>query len=287
MGAVVLACAGSLWAADQPVVRVEDRGAEQQGDNPWGGRDKGGATYYIQSIDKVVHLTDAQKQAMTDIITARQKAMQDFSTQNAEKLKAANKAVSDAFISGDQNAIAKAQSDFQALYAPVNQIMKKASEDLNKVLTSEQTAALQDARAMDTIKRATAPAQLTDEQVKQFKAAIRDAAQNNQPGFRENGLSEATIDNLLNFDQKILIAKSRAMQYVKWFYGPANLTAEQMTKVDAICTELAKAHGLNTIELQQDLSAKMNDVLTADQKKALPGLIGAPQTGGANPGPAK
>ena len=49
---------------------------------------EGGADSYIQTMDKAVSLTDAQKQKMKEIFDARDKGMKDFQTQNAEKVKA-------------------------------------------------------------------------------------------------------------------------------------------------------------------------------------------------------
>jgi Spy/CpxP family protein refolding chaperone len=297
MFVVALACAPNLWAGE-PLNGGGEAEEQAEPANGWGGRGNE-ATYYIQSIDKVVHLTDAQKKAMGDIFAARHKAVQDFSTQNADKLKAAGQAMENAEQSGDVNAVTKAQQDYQALYAPVNQIMKKSFEDLDKILTSEQTAALQDSRQMTVINAMTAPAKLTDEQIKQLKAAMTTSSFGKDPGYvgfgaRGNALSQETLDKVLTGEQKTAIGKSRALGYVKSMYAGAKLTADQQKKAEAICNDVAAERGLQTTEMFKELSAKMNDLLTADQKKALNsvptlGTYGAPGgAGGAagqpNPG---
>ena len=94
--AMILASAANLWAEEKAAPGTPDsrecrqrgrRGCRPIRQGVWGG--KSAAQWYIESIDKIVNLTDAQKKAITASIEARDKAMQEFQAKNAEKLKAA------------------------------------------------------------------------------------------------------------------------------------------------------------------------------------------------------
>ena len=149
---VALAGATNLWAGEEPreaaggkiILQIKEgtgertvvvgEGAEGRVvSNVWGAG-KSAADWYIESIDKIVNLTDDQKQAITTIIEARDKAVQDFRTQNAEKLQAATSALMEAYKSKDQDAIAKAAKANQELNAPMYEAMKTA---MWKVLPAE------------------------------------------------------------------------------------------------------------------------------------------------------
>ena len=140
----------------------------------WGG--KSAAQWYIESIDKIVLLTDAQKKAITEAIEARDKAMQDFQAQNKEKLQAAGKALGEAFRSQDKEKMAQAQKAYQDLYAPMHEAMKKSQKALDDILTPEQREKLQENRMATLIKTLTDPVQLSGEQLGKVKAAYREAA---------------------------------------------------------------------------------------------------------------
>ena len=133
--AMTLASAANLWAEEKaaPGTPVQNAGsggglvAGQSGNGVWGG--KSAAQWYIESIDKIVNLTDAQKKAITASIESRDKAMREFQAQNAEKLKAAGTAMMEAYKSKDKEAVAKAQKAYQDLYAPMHEAMKKSQSD--------------------------------------------------------------------------------------------------------------------------------------------------------------
>ena len=65
----------------------------------WNGQST--AKWYIDSIEKIVPLTEVQRQGMTDIMNARDKAVAEWQTQNAGKLQAAQKAMMDAYQGKD------------------------------------------------------------------------------------------------------------------------------------------------------------------------------------------
>ena len=87
---------------------------------------KTAAQWYIDSIDKIVHLTDAQKKAITATIEARGKASQEFQAKNAEKLKAASATMVEAYKTKDNDFIAKVKKAFMDLNAPMYEGMKKS-----------------------------------------------------------------------------------------------------------------------------------------------------------------
>ncbi len=112
LAVVALSSPGNLWADEQSggaaggviVINAGAGGAPNLG-GPWGAV-KSAAAWYIESIDKIVGLSDAQKKTITDIIEARDKLMKDWQTQNAEKLKAASNALMEAFgVTADQVSI--------------------------------------------------------------------------------------------------------------------------------------------------------------------------------------
>ena len=252
-----------------------------------GGGVRSAAQWYIDSIDKIVNLTDAQKKAITESIEARDKAMRDFQTKNAEKLKAAGAAMMEAYKSKDKDAIAKAQKTYQELYAPMHEAMKKSQGELDNILTPPQREKLQESRMMGWIKALTDPAQLTDEQTKKLKAAYGELTKTGHE-VMERKLPEL-VQSVLTAEQKVTIAKHRAMMYVKAVFARAKLTDEQMKRVEALVDDLAKDQkaDLSTVwQSYSKLAEKIRELLTAEQKKALevPNRAG-PGGAGVNPFP--
>jgi Spy/CpxP family protein refolding chaperone len=248
------------------------------GNRVWGG--KSAAQWYIDSIDKIVHLTEAQKKAITASIEARDKAMQEFNAKNAEKLKAALATMTEAYKSKDKDAIAKAQKAYQDLYAPMHEAMKKSQSELDGILAPEQREKQQDSRMTATIKAWTDPLQLTDEQMKKLKAAYGELTKANDYAALASKLPEV-IQNVLTAEQKLAIVKHRAMIYVKAMFARAKLTDEQMKSVEAMVDELAKDPNVKVVMAWQSyskLAEKIRGLLTPEQKKALeaPYKLGAP-----------
>jgi Spy/CpxP family protein refolding chaperone len=278
---------GAQGASDRPLAVVSDRPlAGGMGRslvyriNEAGVGGKSAAQWYIESIDKIVNLTDAQKKAVTETIEARDKAMREFQTKNAEKLKAASAAMMEAFKSKDKDAIAKSQKAYQEIYAPMHEAMKKSQGELDNILTPQQKEKLQESRMTSWIKALTDPAQLTDEQMKKLKAAYAELTKATGHEGMERKLPE-TVQNILTAEQKATIAKHRAMMYVKAMFARAKLTDEQMKRVEAMADELAKDQkaklGLDW-QVYNKLAEKIRELLTAEQKEAIraPTRLGAP-----------
>ena len=277
---MVLACVASLRADDKsapgaggsPVLNRGGGGTlvGSFGGSGWGGG-KSAAQWYIDSIDKIVNLTDEQKKTITASIEARDKAMQEFQAKSAEKLKAAGASMMEAYKSKDKEAIAKVQKSYQDLYAPLHEAMKKSQAELDNVLTAEQKEKLQDNRAMNWIKSMTDPVQLTDEQMKKLKAAYGELTKTATLQVLGRSLPEV-IQNVLTAEQKATIAKHRAMIYVKSMFARAKLTDEQMKRVEALVDELAKDSNVKVVMDGQwfnKLAEKIRALLTAEQKEAL------------------
>jgi Spy/CpxP family protein refolding chaperone len=277
-----LACAANLWAQEKAAPAAGGATAPKVSRGVVAG--KSAAQWYIESIDKIVNLTDAQKKAVTESFEARDKAMREFQAKNAEKLKAAGAAMMEAYKSKDKEAIAKSQKAYQDLYAPMHEAMKKSLGELDNLLTPEQKEKVQESRAAVWIKASTDPAQLTDEQVKKLKAAYGELT---KPGHQAEWqkLPEA-IDSVLTAEQKAVIARHRAMGYVKMMFARAKLTDEQMKRVEAMVDELAKDQNVKPAMIWQSynkLAEKIRALLTAEQKKEMEAPFKAPlgpSTGG-------
>jgi hypothetical protein len=236
--------------------------------NAWGAG-KSAAQWHIESIDKIVNLTDLQKKAMTGIIEARDKAVQEFQAKNAEKVKQAGNVMVEAYKGKDKDAIAKSQKAYQELYAPMHEAMKKAQKDLDSVLTAEQTEKLQESRATAWIKASTDPVQLTEEQMKKAKDVYKEAMKAGGYEALGRGMSDK-IQDILTPEQKAAIYKHRAMSYVKSMFSQAKLTSEQTKQVEAAVDAMGKEQNFkfDWAKVQQ-LNEKIEAVLTAEQKEAI------------------
>jgi hypothetical protein len=256
--------------------------------NAWGAG-KSAAAWYIESIDKSVNLTEDQKQAITKIMEARDKAIKDFQTQNAEKLKAVTDAMMAAYKGKNPDVIAKAAKDCQDANAPMYELMKELPKELDDVLTPEQKAKQQEHQFTAWIKSLTDPVQISDEQMQKARAAYRELKQAGARAGEERKVPEI-IQNLLTPAQRAKIFKHRAMNYVKSMFVPAKLTPEQMQQAEAAVDALGKQQDFNfDWGLYQKLSEKVNSLLTNGQKEALKKargqMPGAP-AGSSVPNPA-
>ena len=299
VAAVLLSAGNQFVAAEGDGIKVEIRpggnpaGAVVLNPNPYGAGvvnaggfgGKPAAAWYIENIEKTVPLTPAQKEAMTKIIEARDRAMQEFQAKNGEKLQAARKALTDAYQGKDKEAIAGAQKEFQETNAGASQIYQQAQTDLDNVLTAEQKTKRQEAMVAQMIKSLTDPAVLSDEQITQIKSLI---AKESAEGGREGGERRErqwyqSIQDILTADQKAVIAKHRALSYTKMVLGRANLTAEQLQKIEGAYDELAKTPNLNGEAITKKLYEKSLALLTEEQKE---GMKQGAWTGVAVGGPA-
>ena len=262
-------CVAPLWAEDGKSDAPKPELKPAPGAiGVWGGGISA-AKWYVDSIDKIVPLSDEQKQAMTDIITARDKAIADWQKESAEGLQAAQKAMMAAYQSKDQDAIARSQKEYQALSAPMQEIWKKHQPE--SVLTPEQGKKLKDSRLMTMIQASTAPVVLSDDQIQEIKAALARENLNEVRSF-----SYEAIQMVLTPEQKVTIAKSRALGYAKGIYLRAKLTDEQLKQVEGVCEELAKDPSIKPQDLYIKIKEKADGFLTAEQKEAMK----APWVGG-------
>ena len=200
---------------------------------------KSPAQWYIDCLDPVVGLSDAQKKAITDVIESRDKAMREFQGKNAEKLAAAGKAISEAYQKNDKEAIAKAQKAYQEAYAPVHQAMKESQKKLDEILTPQQKEKQADHQATTWIKALTNPIELSEEQKQKAKAAYRELQKAADHEAMGRKLPDV-IQNILTPQQRVKLNKTRLDMYVKSMFGRIKLTDEQNKKIEALCDKIAK-----------------------------------------------
>ncbi len=268
IASAVLLSAGNPFAGEI----VGFKAQVQPGGNPQGGAwGKSAAAWYIEGIEKTVKLTPEQKEAMTKIIETRDKASKELQERHGEKMKAAMQAMTDAYKAKDNEAIAKAQKDYQAASADTTKLFKQAQTDLDNVLTAEQKAQRQEQSFAQAIKWMTDPAKLSAEQTEKLKAILakQGAVGGREGGERaEHGWNEA-VQNVLTAEQKAIIAKHRALSQAKATVGQVKLTAEQLQKIEAAYDDLTKTANPNSEAIAQKLSEKINGLLTAEQKEAM------------------
>jgi Spy/CpxP family protein refolding chaperone len=273
-----LVCAVNSSTAEEGGVRIQIQPAGNPGvqvltPNAAGGSigfggfsGKSASSWYIESIEKTVALTPEQREAMTKIMEKRDKDSQEFQTKNADKMKSAMQAMTDAYKGKDKEAIEKATKAYQEASAGSAQIYKKAQSDLDNVLTAEQKTKRQEAMVAQTIKSLTDPAVLTPEQTAKIKELI---AKNTAAGERAERNWYQSVQNVLTPEQNAAIAKHRALSYAKAVYGRVNMTPDQMKKVESAYDELAKTPGIKPEEVTKQLYERVNGLLTAEQKEAM------------------
>jgi hypothetical protein len=253
--------------------RVGDRGGDRAADRG-GARDERGlgrgpmtAASYIETMDAAVTLTDDQKKGITAIFEVRDKAIKDFETDNADKIKAASKAMEDAILSRDQEAIGKARQEYREIFGTMHEVMRKANEDLENLLTADQKTKLVEARVTRDIQAYVAPAKLTDEQMKKLVALAIVPSENRRDSL-ENKIA-AAVEEMLTPEQKVGIARRQAISQVQRRLAGARLTREQSAQIETAYDELAKEAGLSKEDLATKLTEKVNGILTDEQKEAI------------------
>jgi Spy/CpxP family protein refolding chaperone len=225
------------------------------------GDPKAAANAHIQQLERTIQLTDEQKQAITSLFENQKVAIDKFAAESGPKLEAAAKAVNDAYKTQDQDAIARAQDDFNRINEPQAKLIKKFGDDLKKVLTRSQKAALQDANLRMTIKLYTDPAELKESQIKQLKEAFT----NPIPGQT----FEQALDAILTPQQKNIIAANQAKRYVKAVFAPIDFTPDQQKQVDEIVAAVEKDPNLQGTEMHNALYQKILPLLTDEQLDAV------------------
>ena len=256
----------NVQAADKAPVAVADEKAPAPGT---GGKPgiavKSPAAFFIENTDKVVNLTEDQKQAITKIFEAREQQTKDFQAKNAEKIKVALAALTEAYKSKDKEAIAKASKVYQELYTPMQETWKKSQADLMKVLTPEQRTKLSEFQLTTSVKAVTTPITLTEEQMGRIRAVWKEVQEGELQKYSQ------VLMEVLTVEQKTAIAKYRLMDAVKGGFRRANLTADQLKAIEATCDELLKGYFKLGLEpgLWGKVAEKVNGLLTAEQKEAL------------------
>jgi len=135
-----------------------------------------GAFSRYGQMTKVCNLSDEQQKQIKEIEADRDKATQNYYAESAEKMKAAQAALSDAYRSKDKDAIQKAMLDYREIMEPVGEFQKSAHEKVMGVLTADQKAAWQEHQVLNNVKAMFYRAKLTDDQLGQLKAAYADLA---------------------------------------------------------------------------------------------------------------
>ena len=235
--------------------------------NPWGG--KSAAAVYIDSIDPVVALTEDQKKELTRIIEARDAAMKNLQAANAEKMKELGTAMAEAHTKGDKEAIGRLQKEYQQAYAPWQEAMKKAQQQLEDVLTPEQKAKQREHRETSWVKAMTAPVELNSEQLEKARAVFRKAMEGRDHEARERQMP-TLLQDILTQEQKEKIFRHRTAGMLTSQFGAAGLTSEQKAKMDEIVDALGKECGYAfTWQIWPKLNEKVSEVLTPEQREAM------------------
>jgi len=265
MSIVSLTAVADVWAGEFGGATAETK-RTPGGMPPAGAAAADTATYwYVMYLDKAVGLTGEQKKSMSGTIQARNESMWEFQVQNAHRLRAAGNALVAAYRSMDGDAIAKAQGDYQELHAPLHQLMRQSQDDLMQILTLGQKARLREFQMMKAIESMTAPVQLSDDQIRKIKAAWPKA------GDHEAGATiyDQAVQQALTLDQKVAIAKHRAVAFVKAAFGHVELTEEQLKQAEVVSEELAKDPSVTPEDFRRTLSNEIRGLLTSKQKEAM------------------
>lgn len=228
-------------------------------------------TAFISSIDKAVGLTDAQKKTMADITAKRDAAMAEFQTKNVEAMKAAAAALQAAYKSGDKDAIAKANKDYQDSFLPITDLMKKSQADVMNVLTDDQKTKWKVSQLVGMAQRSAGGVTLSDEQIAKLKDSCSDLLKKDSFEGPDWMTIQKNVQAILTPEQKATIEKNQAIQTARMtfggIWGTAGLTAEQIKELEAAYDELAKT--LKGEELRAKLNEKAMSLLTDDQKAAI------------------
>ena len=221
--------------------------------------------WYVTYLDDAIGLTEKQKETMRGIIRERNKSMWDFQVRNAQSLKAAGEAVVAAYRSMERDAIARAQKEYQELQAPLHQIMKRGHDKLMQVLTTDQKSRLADFQITKAIEAMATPVKLSNDQIKRVRT-IWPKADDLEAG---PAACDEAVQQVLTTEQKITIAKYRAMEFVKAAFGAAKLSDDQLKQAELIVTELTKDLSVKPEDLHKTLTTKVDAILGPEQKEAM------------------
>jgi hypothetical protein len=238
----------------------------------------GDAALYIKSLDPVVNFTQTQKQALAEIFSQRNKELEEVNKRNAEKIKAASDLLiqtkDTAVRDKAMNEIQKATQELQEAYAPMHAVMKKYNDQVENVFTAEQKRKVQDWQLTNLVKNMAKPVELTEQQLK----VVKDAA-NVGEGKDSYPPMVKALNDVMTAAQKAKFNGSRAVWLMCGEYRSLNLTVEQVATLHQEAESLAKNLSLNQEELAKRLSGKLENLLTAEQKKAFEQQRKAVQSG--------
>ena len=127
----------------------------------------------------------------------------------------------------------QASEDVEQSRAPVQEAFQKHQERMDKVLTASQRTKLKDWRLTALIKQVAAPVELTEQQMKAVKWVVADDA-----SMAQYFAIRQSIEDVMTPAQKAVVRKGHAMMTLKFSFGAANLTAEQMKQAKAACDQL-------------------------------------------------
>ncbi len=261
--ALCLSAAAVLFCASHAIAEENEAGERQNY-----------STWFIGSIDKAVTLTDAQKKQMADLIAKRDAASAEFQAKNAEALKTAAAALQESYKkTGDANAIAKANKDYQDVYAPMHELMKKSQSDIMNVLTDDQKAKYKTSQLVNIAQGSVGGLKLSDEQIGKLKEACADMLKKDAFEAADWGTVHTKVQELLTPEQKATLEKNQMLMQVKfmfgggWGGGTGGITPEQTKALEAAYDELAKT--LKGEELRAKLNEKAAAMLNDNQKATM------------------
>ncbi len=231
----------------------------------WGG--KAPALWYIDTLEKTIKLSDEQKNKIKQIIDSRDAAQRKLQDAGAEKLKAFGEAMQAAQKTGDREAMAKVQKNYQEAYAPTLDLWKRSQAALDDVLTKEQLAQVRDNQFSSMLKWTTDSVELSADQRAKLKAAWDEHSPSNSDPWGQD--FSKLIDKVLTPEQKQKIFAQRANQYLKAAFSSAKLTDEQLKKIEAAVREAGEQPGASLSgEVFTKLHAAVEQMLTDKQKQS-------------------
>ena len=148
MAVLALAPASRMWGGDKdsktpvPLSSVLAPAPGAMAGGMAAATNKSPSAWYIESMDKIVHYTPAQKKSIQEIFDSREKLTKAFFAQNAEKIHQVASAMGEAHKSKNNETIVKASRAYTVLFAPITQLVRLSQAALDNVMTAEQKAVL-------------------------------------------------------------------------------------------------------------------------------------------------
>lgn len=223
----------------------------------------------IEQHEKVVKLTDAQKQRIKDIYDKRDQELREYQVSITEKMQKQQAAMNEAVQSKDQAKIETARKQWMALFTPQQEIVKRGQESLKKVFTPEQKEKIQDAKFMNTIAQYAPGVELTPGQINLLRIAST-TGDGELEGYE--GVLYELLNKTLTADQAKTALKFRVNQMLESQFRNAGITPEQQKKIDARITLMLEHHPramhVDGVVFQK-IREYVNEILTAEQKETM------------------